>query len=72
LKLNEETAAPEGEEPGRTYTVQSGDTLWAIAAEMYGSGGKYMKIIEANTSIQENLDRIKPGQVLVIPDLEES
>jgi LysM repeat protein len=68
----EEVAAPEGEEPGRTYTVQSGDTLWAIAAEMYGSGGKYMKIFEANTNILENPDRIKPGQVLVIPDLEES
>ena len=68
----EEAAAPEGKEPGRTYTVQSGDTLWAIAAEMYGSGGKYMKIFEANTNILENPDKIKPGQVLVIPDLEES
>jgi hypothetical protein len=68
----EEAAAPDSEEPGRTYTVQSGDTLWAIAAEMYGSGGKYMKIFEANTNILENPDRIKPGQVLVIPDLEES
>ena len=68
----EEAAAPEGKESGRTYTVQSGDTLWAIAAEMYGSGGKYMKIFEANTNILENPDKIKPGQVLVIPDLEES
>jgi LysM repeat protein len=68
----EEAAAPGSEEPGRTYTVQSGDTLWAIAAEMYGSGGKYMKIFEANTNILENPDRIKPGQVLEIPDLEES
>ncbi len=46
-----ETAAPEAEVSGRTYTVKSGDTLWAIAAEMYGSGGKYMKIFEANTNI---------------------
>jgi LysM repeat protein len=68
----EETATPENEEAGRTYTVKSGDTLWAIASEMYGSGGKYMKIFEANTDILENPDRIKPGQVLVIPDLEES
>ena len=69
-----EAAAPtdESEEAGRTYTVKSGDTLWAIASEMYGSGGKYMKIFEANTDILENPDRIKPGQVLVIPDLEES
>ena len=68
----EEVAADDSEEAGRTYTVKSGDTLWAIAAEMYGSGGKYMKIFEANTNILENPDRIKPGQVLLIPDLEES
>ena len=55
---------------GRTYTVQSGDTLWAIASKMYGSGGKYMKIFEANTHILENPDKIKPGQELVIPDLD--
>lgn len=67
-----EAATPVSEEAGRTYTVKSGDTLWAIASEMYGSGGKYMKIFEANTDILENPDRIKPGQVLVIPDLEES
>jgi len=68
----EEVAVEKVEEAGRTYTVQSGDTLWAIAAEMYGSGGKYMKIFEANTNILENPDKIKPGQVLLIPDLEES
>jgi len=66
------TPTDESAEAGRTYTVKSGDTLWAIASEMYGSGGKYMKIFEANTNILENPDKIKPGQVLVIPDLEES
>jgi LysM repeat protein len=67
-----EAAEPASEIPGRTYTVKSGDTLWAIAAEMYGSGGKYMKIFEANTNILDNPDKIRPGQELVIPDLEES
>jgi nucleoid-associated protein YgaU len=67
-----EVAEPDSEIPGRTYTVKSGDTLWAIAAEMYGSGGKYMKIFEANTNILDNPDKIRPGQELVIPDLEES
>lgn len=61
---------PETDKPGRIYTVQSGDTLWAIAAQMYGSGGKYMKIFEANTDILENPDKIRPGQKLVIPDLD--
>ena len=63
---------PEQEAPGRTYTVESGDTLWAVAEKMYGSGGKYMKIFEANTSLLDSPDKIFPGQKLVIPDLEES
>lgn len=74
----EPAAAPEQEETpaeppagGQTYTVQSGDSLWKIAAEMYGSGDKYMKIFEANTHILENPDKIFPGQELVIPDLED-
>lgn len=70
-----EPAAPEadagGEEAGdegRTYTVQSGDTLWKISQEMYGNGSKYMKIFEANTPMLENPDKIFPGQVLKIPN----
>jgi len=60
----------ESEEPGeKTYTVQSGDTLWKIAQDMYGDGSKYMKIFEANTDLLENPDRIFPGQKLVIPQL---
>ena len=55
----------------RSYTVKSGDTLWAISEEMYGSGAKYKKIFEANTDQLENPDKIRPGQVLVIPDLDD-
>ena len=66
------TAESEAGVAGRTYTVQSGDTLWAIAQKMYGSGGKYMKIFEANSSLLENPDKIFPGQELIIPDLDES
>jgi len=56
---------------GRTYTVQSGDTLWKISQEMYGNGSKYMKIFEANKPMLENPDKIFPGQVLNIPELGE-
>jgi len=56
-------------EGGRTYTVQSGDTLWKISEELYGSGSNYMKIFEANTDLLEHPDRIFPGQVLKIPEL---
>lgn len=69
-----ESQAPTASKPpisgsGRTYTVKSGDTLWAIAEEMYGSGAKYRKIFAANTDQLDNPDKIRPGQVLVIPDL---
>ena len=66
----EQSTETETDSTQHTYTVQSGDTLWAISKEMYGSGGKYMKIFEANTDILEDPDKIRPGQKLVIPDLE--
>jgi LysM repeat protein len=69
---NTASAERAGEDQGKTYTVKAGDTLWAIATEMYGSGGKYMKIFEANKGILENPDKIFPGQKLVIPDIEDS
>ena len=69
VPATEETAA-EAKAEGRTYTVKSGDTLWKIAEKMYGSGGKYMKIFEANTDLLENPDKIRPGQELVIPDID--
>jgi len=50
----------------RTYTVVSGDTLWAIAEKYYGDGNQYKKI--ASASGIANPDLIHPGQVLTIPD----
>jgi len=52
----------------RTYTVQSGDTLSAIARQFYGDASLYMKIFEANKSTLTNPDNIAPGQVLHIPE----
>ena len=70
LENLDESAAEAGDAgDGRTYTVQSGDTLWKISQEMYGNGSKYMKIFEANKPMLENPDKIFPGQVLVIPEL---
>jgi nucleoid-associated protein YgaU len=65
-----EEAAP-AETGGRTYTVQSGDSLWKIAEEMYGNGSKYMKIFEANKDLLDNPDKIFPGQELKIPELDD-
>jgi nucleoid-associated protein YgaU len=61
-----ETAAEPSPEPAaRTYTVISGDTLWAIAERFYGDGNKYQMIADA--SGVPNPDLIHPGQVLTIP-----
>lgn len=62
-----------------TYTVKSGDTLWAIAKKYYGSGVKYPQIYDANAEAIEasaknhnkasssNGHWIWPGQTLVLP-----
>ena len=65
-------AAPEAPaEGGRSYTVESGDSLWKIAEAMYGNGSKYPKIFDANRDILDDPDKIFPGQVLKIPDLDD-
>jgi nucleoid-associated protein YgaU len=55
----------EPEPQARTYTVESGDTLWAIAERFYGDGNRYQAIADASGI--ENPDLIYPGQVLTIP-----
>ena len=51
----------------KTYTVQKGDSLWAIAAKYYGKGAEYSKIFEANGDKISNPNLIYPGQVLTLP-----
>ena len=51
----------------RTYTVKSGDTLSGIAKQHLGNANAYMKIFEANRDQLSDPDKIKPGQVLKIP-----
>jgi nucleoid-associated protein YgaU len=59
------TPEPEPEPAARTYTVESGDTLWAISERFYGDGSKYQIIADASGI--SNPDLIQPGQVLTIP-----
>jgi nucleoid-associated protein YgaU len=61
----EAAAEPEPEPAARTYTVESGDSLWAIAERFYGDGSKYQVIADASGI--PNPDLIQPGQVLTIP-----
>lgn len=51
-----------------SYTVQAGDTLSKIAKAHLGDANAYMKIFEANKDQLSDPDKIKPGQVLNIPN----
>jgi nucleoid-associated protein YgaU len=61
-------AATEGADgPIKAVTVQTGDTLWAIARDRYGEGVLYVKVFEANRSAIRDPDLIYPGQVFDLP-----
>ena len=50
-----------------TYTVKAGDTLSKIAKEKLGDANAYNEIFNANRDQLSDPDKIKPGQVLKIP-----
>jgi len=56
-----------GGQQGRTYKVQSGDTLSKISKQFYGDPNLYMRIFEANRNQLKDPNRIQAGQELVIP-----
>lgn len=49
----------------QTYTVRSGDSLWAIAEKQLGNGNRYKDIKSLN---ELSGDTIYPGQVLKLPN----
>ncbi|MEV6277820.1 LysM peptidoglycan-binding domain-containing protein [Nocardia sp. NPDC051832] len=58
-------APPAAEGGGRSYTVEPGDTMWAIAERFLGDGNRFQEIADA--SGVANPDSIQPGQELKIP-----
>lgn len=54
------------------HTVEKGDTLWAISEKVYGNGKHYNVIFEANRPMLSHPDKIYPGQVLRIPELDKA
>jgi len=50
-----------------TYTVKAGDTLSKIAKQHLGDANAYMDIFNANKDQLSDPDKIKPGQMLKIP-----
>jgi len=61
-------ANPAAAASGATYTVKAGDTLSQIAKDKLGSASAYMEIFNANKDVLSDPDKIKPGQVLKIPE----
>ena len=59
--------APEAIANVEFYTIESGDTLWAIASKFLGNGSKYTEIFEANKEVIQDPDLIFPGQKIRIP-----
>lgn len=51
-----------GKEVRKTYTVQAGDTLWAIAKKFLNNGNLYKRLQELNNI--PNPDLIQPGMVI--------
>ena len=51
----------------QSYTVKSGDTLSKIAKQFLGDANAYMEIFNANRDQLSDPDKIRPGQVLKIP-----
>jgi len=51
------------------YTIQKGDTLWAIAQEHYGDGNKHHEIVAANIEVIKDADKIYPGQTIRLPEI---
>ncbi len=70
-KVESKLTAPAQKDPV-FYTVKKGDNLWKIAEKHYGKGKgpKYNVIFEANKPMLSDPDKIYPGQVLRIPELD--
>lgn len=68
-KVIEETKSYQGEIKVSTkeYTIQKGDTLWAIAEREYGNGRQWKRIYEFNKDVIANPDRPKKGTKIQIP-----
>src|SRR5213592_4975379 len=52
---------------GRTYIVQSGDTLASISRKFYKSSARWEKILAANKENIRNPAKLTVGQTLIIP-----
>ena len=65
--LTQSQAAPTAAQGKRTHVVLQGESLWVISRKYFGSAEHISKIAASNGITSH--DRIRAGQILVIPDL---
>lgn len=64
----EEAPVPAAQDPPpKTHTVKSGDTLSGIAKAYYGNASMFPQIFNANRDKLSDPNKIRTGQILVIP-----
>ncbi len=66
-------ATPDADAPlagAQAYVVEKGDSLWTIAAKVYGKGSLWKKIYDANRDRIPDPARLRPGTELTIPPLD--
>jgi nucleoid-associated protein YgaU len=49
------------------HVVQSGETLWGISTQYYGSGNLYYRLVSANPQTISNPNLIHPGDIVRVP-----
>ncbi len=54
-------------DPGSTYVVQPGNSLWRLARRTYGDGLEFTIIFEANMDQIGDPNLIYPGQIFTLP-----
>lgn len=68
VEAGELTSPPsDAESETQYYEIQSGDSLWKIAAQFYGTGTKHEALFEANREVIQDPNLIFPGQKIRIP-----
>lgn len=68
VSVTTETSRPDTSDKPSEYTVASGDSLFKIAARIYGRGDKWRDIYNANKStVGPNPNAITVGMKLVLP-----
>ena len=52
----------------RFHIIRSGETLSEISHHYYGSATKWKKILDANKHLIQDVNKLKPGTKIIVPD----